>query len=252
MARRPTPRAKAACESMHTGAPCRPARAPLPAARPRELIALREMTRVDGTQRMGPGRLRGPGRVHYFHEFDPGAGPTIAVDPSLPKNNMVLVGGNYRVTSEGMIEDLTMKHYSRRHRNPESPLAFLLLAGLALGLVTVVLDVLQAMLPDSWSVNSRKAMIAGYAFDALAIVGGAMLAKKSPVWAIALVGAGVSDGVSNIYVQTGLREKVRGLFHRAPAPPPSPAPGGSSGLPEGRTRRDWTRANDTIGVHATG
>lgn len=233
MAKRTIARERALYRSMHKGIDGRITRVRVPPT-PRAVADLRYVTAIEGVQAMGPDRVQGAGDILYRHEFKPGTEPMLQRDLGRSRNNMVLSGGSYRINNEGMIEDMARRHhhrFMRRHYNPESHLTFLVLVGLALGATLIVMDVINRMLPQNWSDNKKT--LASIGLDAVAIVGGAMLYKKSPTWGIALVGAGVSEAASTAWVRTGLAAKVDALMHRAPSSG-LPTPQFSGALPAGQ------------------
>lgn len=220
--------------SMHSGLEPRVRTVPAPRT-PKAVIDLRRMTAVEGIQLQGKGRVQGSGPVLYRHEFKGDSGPMMVRVLGRDTNNMDLVGGNYRINDEGMIEDKNMSHHRmRRYTNPESTIAFLALAGLALAATGIVQELVNSMLPASWSAN--KKMVGSLGIDALLIVSGAMLFKKSPVWGIALAGSGVMSVTHMAYTRLGLDAKVQHLFHRTPAPAGIGAGRASGALPDGGNR----------------
>lgn len=202
---------------MHAGLEPRIRTVPAPRA-PKAVVDLRRMTYVEGVQLQGPGYFGGAGPVEYHHRFKGNSGPMMARDVGRTKNNMVLVGGNYRVSDEGMIEDNMAKHhFMRRASNPESTIVKLVLIGLAVGVTAILHDLVMSLLPASWNVSHKNLTKLGT--DALLIAGGAMLFRRSPTWGIALAGVGVADAVQGAYVNFGLDQKIQGWLHRSPAAP---------------------------------
>jgi hypothetical protein len=222
MARRPS-KASARCTAMHAGLACKP-RAMKPPRVVGPLVALRRMTGVQGEQAMGPWRAKGAGDVLYDHQFEDGAGPTLYADLGRKRNNLVVAGGSYRINSEGMIEDHMSRRRRHHARNPESTLMFLFLVGMALGVTGILNDIIQSLLPARWSQNKKFG--AQLAVDALLVVGGVALHRKSMVWAIGLGGIGFVDALHATYDRLGLRDKVMALIHGT---------GAQGGTPPART-----------------
>jgi hypothetical protein len=201
--------ARALYRSMHAGLVPRVRTMPAPRT-PRALIDLRRMTAFEGTQLMGKGRVQGSGSILYRHEFDEGTGPMVQRIVGRDSQNMFLSGGRYRINDEGMVEDMAKKrhHGIKRYMNPESDLAFLVLIGLALAAAGIVNELIQALLPARWSHRTKAIGV-----DALFILAGVGVYKRSKVWGIGLAGAGVADATAMAWVGLGLDEKVRRVFH---------------------------------------
>lgn len=184
----------------------------VPAPRtPRVLLDVRRVTRIWGEQLMGDGR----GLVEFDHEFAPGAGPVLARDLGKQRNNGVLVGGHYRITDEGMIEDdmaHTKKHHAHvvRYSNPESWLMFFLQVGFVGFLTTIVVDMISGQLPARWN---HKMIVVGR--DVALLLGGIWLAKRSPIVSGGLITFVAVDAATLFYDGLDLDSRLRRLFRRA-------------------------------------
>jgi hypothetical protein len=131
------------------------------------------------------------------------------------KNNMVLSGGSYRITDEGMIEDMARRrHHHRMHRymNPESSIAMVVMVGLVVFVGIAVTDLIRSALPAQWS-NRAKSI----GLDIALIATGLLVFKKSHVWGLGLAAAGVASASTMAYKASGLDAKIQNIFHHAPA-----------------------------------